>query len=351
MNKLFFLLFITILISIKSQTNNTQQPNNNQSNQNVQSNNSNNMPNNHPPPQIPNNNLTNQDINLNSTNILNKTNNTDKPGKEFNLTESLIKFFNEMFGSNKTNNTNNDTKTEEQKKIEEEKRKEEQRKREQLEKIRMEAERKQKEREMQRKKQLEKEREEFEKQVENVTISEFTNLYLEAKSGELLYHNLTKPCNLKIIFFLIDTEKTIHLTFNGPNGRGHNTLIKSFRSKSFLYYEYNAQHIGQYTFYLNNYHNSDETEVLFAIIDDSKTNDNLEKKNIDKISGYLNDIDSKINQMKAKQNIINKKTKTHNESINKHNREILIYSIVEVVTMLLVFVMQTCYIKNMVEKL
>ena len=350
MNKLFLLLFAIILINIKSQTNNTQQPNNNQNNQNVQNNN-NNTANNTPPPQQTNNNLTNQSINLNSTNIANATNNTGKPGKEFNLTDSLIKFFNEMFGSNKTNNTKNDTKLEEQKRLEEEKRKEEQRKREQLEKIRMEAERKQKEREMQRKKQLEKEREEFEKQIENVTVSDFTNLFLEPKSGELLYHNLSKPCNLKIIFLLTDSQKTIHLTFNGPNGRGGSTLIKSFRSKNFLYYVYNAQHIGQYTFYLNNYHNSDETEVIFAISDDSKTSDNLGKKNIDKISGYLNDIDSKINQMKAKQNIINKKTKTHNESINKHNREILIYSIVEVVTMLLVFIMQTCYIKNMVEKL
>ena len=344
MNKLFLLLFIIILINIKTQPNNSQQPTNNK---NIQNNNTNtnNPP---PPPQQPNNNLTNQNINLNSTNIANATNTT---GKEFNLTDSLIRFFNEMFGTNKTNNTNNDTKLEEQKRLEEEKRKEEQRKREKMEQIRMEAQRKQKERELERKKQLEKEREEFEKQIENVTVSDFTNLYLDPKSGELLYHNLTKPCNLKIIFLLTDTQKTIHLTFNGPNGRGGTTLIKSFRSKNFLYYVYNAQHIGQYTFYLNNYHNSDETEVIFAISDDSKTSDNLGKKNIDKISGYLNDIDSKINQMKAKQNIINKKTKTHNESINRHNREILIYSIVEVVTMLLVFVMQTCYIKNMVEKL
>ena len=349
MNKFFLFLFILILIGIKTQQNNTENPNINQNNQNIQ--NIQNNTGNNPPPQVPNNNITNQNINLNLTNGTNVANNTGKPEKEFNLTDSLIKFFNEMFGSNKTNNTKNDTKyLEEQKKLEE-KRKEEEKKREKLEQIRMEAERKQKEREMERKKKLEKEREEFEKQIENVTVSEFTNLYLDSRSGELLYHNLTKPCNLIIIFLLTDAQKTIHLTFNGPNGRGGTTLIKSFRSRNFLYYVHNATKIGQYTFYLNNYHNSDETEVIFAISDDTKKSDNLEKKNIDKISGYLNDIDSKINQMKSKQNIINKKTKTHNESINKHNREILIYSIVEVVTMFFVFVMQTCYIKNMVEKL
>ena len=320
------LIFIIIIINIYAQNQNTQ-PNNNQ------------------------NITTNSTMNTQNNTAMNNTG--KKPEKEFNLTESLIKFFNEMFNnSNKTNKTNNtDEKSAEAKRLEEQKILEDKKRKEKMEQIRIEAQKKQKEREKQKKLQLEKEREEFEKQIENITISDFTNLYLDGKSGELLYHNITKPCDLKIMFLLTDSEKTIHLTFNGPNGRGGNTLIKSFRSRNFLYYLYNAQHIGQYTFYLNNYHNSDETEVIFAISDDTKKDEKLGKQNIDKISGYLNDIDSKINQMKAKQNIINKKTSAHNESVNKHNKEIIIYSIIEVITMLLVFVLQTCYIKKIVEKL
>ena len=63
----------------------------------------------------PNNNNNNTNTNIvNNTGILNdQKNNTAK--KEFNLTESLIKFFNEMFGSS---NTTNKTKTEEEKKKE-----------------------------------------------------------------------------------------------------------------------------------------------------------------------------------------------------------------------------------------
>ena len=55
--------------------------------------------------------------------------------------------------------------------------------------------------------------------------------------------------------------------------------------------------------------------------------------------------------MRAKQNLMNKKTETHNDSVNKHNRQIFIYSVIEVITMLLVFVVQTFYIKSIVEKL
>ena len=343
MNKLFLLIFLLLFITIISQSNdqkpiNNQTINNNKQNINLNNSNSKN-----------NNNLNNQTgINSNNTD-----NSTGKPKeKEFNLTESLINFFNDMFGSkNKTNNTEDQAKKLEEEKKLEEKRKEEQKRKEKMEQIRIQAEKTQKEKEKQKQLQLEKERQEFEKQIENISVSEFTNLYLEAKSGELLYHNITKPCNLKIIFLLTDAQKTIHLTFNGPNGKGGTSLIKYFRSKNFLYYVHEAKYIGQYTFYLNNYHNKDETEVIFAICDDSKVDDKLGKKNIDKISGYLNDIDYKINQMKSKQNLINKKTNTHNESVNKHNKEIIIYSIVEVITMMLVFGLQTFYIKSMVEKL
>ena len=74
-------------------------------------------------------------------------------------------------------------------------------------------------------------------------------------------------------------------------------------------------------------------------------------KKLDKITDYLNEIDEKINKMRMKQNIINKKTDAHNESVNKHNKEILIYSIVEVGTMVLIFVAQLFYIKSKVDKI
>ena len=76
---------------------------------------------------------------------------------------------------------------------------------------------------------------------------------------------------------LTDTEKNIHMTFSGPNGKGGSSLIQSFRKKNFLYYTYDAKYVGQYTFYLNNFHNPDETEVIFAVADDSKkTEEKLE---------------------------------------------------------------------------
>jgi len=334
MKKIFFIILTILVISIIAQ-NATDKVNNTQNNDNA----------------------TISDI-INELNdiITNKTgsNSTEKiKEKEFNLTESLINFFTNILGQK--DNTTNKTKdgmniTEEGKKFEE-RRREEEKRREKMEKMRMEVEKIKKEKEQEKKLKLEKEREIFEQQIENLTVSEFTNLYLEGKSGELLYHNITKPGNLTIVFLLTDSEKTIHLTLNGPIKGSNSSLIKSFRAKNFLYYIHYAQYVGQYSFFLNNYHNRDPTEVIFAIYDDSVVDEKLGKKNIDKISKYLKEIDKKFNKMKSRQNIINRKNSAHNESVNKHNKEILIYSIVEVIIMSIVFVIQTCYIKSIVEKL
>ena len=336
MKNIFLISFIILIISINSQPKkpSPKPPNKPQ-----------NKPSNKPTPNP-------KAQQQNQKQISEPKNQTEK--KEFNLTESLINFFNEMFGSS-SNKTNQTQKTEEEKleekKREEQKKKEEENKRKILEQINLEKE-KAELKKKQKRLQLEKEREEFEKKIENISVSEFVNLYLEPKSGELLYHNTTKPCKIKIIFLLTDMERTIHLVFNGPNIRGGSSLIQSFRNKNFLYYEYDAKNVGQYSFYLNNYHNSEETEIVFAVDDDSKkSEEKLEKKKIDKISMYLNEIDVKVNTMSVKQNLVNRKTERHNKSVDKHNKKIFIYSIIEVITMIVVFLLQTCYIKSIVEKI
>ena len=88
MKNVFLFIFSILFISIITQQNNQQRNNNNNT----------------------------QPTQNNQTISNNQKNGTEKPKeKEFNLTESLLNFFNEVFGSdsNKTNKTN----SEEQKKL------------------------------------------------------------------------------------------------------------------------------------------------------------------------------------------------------------------------------------------
>ena len=49
--------------------------------------------------------------------------------------------------------------------------------------------------------------------------------------------------------------------------------------------------------------------------------------------------------------MINKKTDAHNEGVNKHNKSILINSFVEILTMIIILVIQLYYIKKNISKI
>ena len=195
------------------------------------------------------------------------------------------------------------------------------------------------------------EKEQFNKQIEIFTLSDFTTFELPSKSGEFVYYKGVEGSTMKFAFYLSNEEKIIHFKFSGPDGKGASKVYQTFTNKNFLYYEHKVVYPGQYTFYLDNGENSDISEVSFAVKDDLKEDKNIGMQKLDTISEYLDDIDEKINKLRLKQNMINKKTEAHNDSVNKHNREILIYSLAEVGTMVLILVGQLFYIKSKVDKI
>ena len=185
----------------------------------------------------------------------------------------------------------------------------------------------------------------FEKQIEAFTLGEFTTFEIPGKSGEYIYYKITTPCVLTFAFYLSDIEKLISLNLTGPK------IEKKFVEKNFLFYELKIEEQGKYIFYLNNEKNEEKIEISFAIKDSGKKDENIGSKKLDKISEYIEDMDSKINKIRLKQNIINKKTDAHNEGVNKHNKNILINSFSEVLIMIFILVVQLYYIKKNISKI
>lgn len=260
---------------------------------------------------------------LNNTNKKNKT----IPEKEFNLTESVLKYYSNSTNTSniKNNNINNEN-------LETIEQITQQTKTEDLNKVKLE-------------------KEEFNKKIEIFTLSDFTTFELKSRNDELIYYKTDKPCIIKFAFYLSDVEKLIDMNFNGPDGQGGIKQYQVFNKINFLYYEYNATIPGRYTFLLNNHDNSDKVEISFAIKNDLKIDENVGKVKLDSISEYLDDLDERINKMRLKQNMIYKKTEAHNDGVNKHNKQILIYSVAEVSTMILIFIGQLFYIKNKIDKI
>ena len=356
-----------------SQQKNQQAQNNNNKQENVQQKNQQNQNNNKKQESEQQKNAQNQNIPKKENGKPEKPNEKYKKveqpkpkEKPFNLTESLINFFQETFGNNTDDkNKNKDLEKEksaaemeeirkrreaemEQKLIQERerKRREEFEARARAEMIKVENERKE------RKKKLEQEqREAFERQLQNMTFDDYVQINLEKGETESLYLDLESFTKIRLAFILTDEEQRVNFIFSGPNPRGRTSVLYRADNKNYLYYEYETLRKGEYIIELKN-RGSEENELVLVINEKvDKKSDILGSEKIDKISMLLNTIDGNINQLRNKKKIEIRQINSHNDKVNKNNKSIVIYSIVEIFTMIFVFVAQSYYINSIVTNL
>jgi len=280
----------------------------------------------------------------------------NKKDKPFNLTESLINFFQETFGKKDNKTSKEETEEEKQrkkmeeekqKKLEEErdrKRKEEQAK---LEKIKME-EKKQKE----KKEKYINERNEFVKTISNNTFEEVVPINLEKGEKETLYLDLEAFTKIKLAVMVTDSdpEEKINFFFSGPNSRGRTAVIYQLYNKNYLFWEYETLRKGEFFVEITNKGTKDNEIYLLLNKKDEKKDDKIDTQKLDKISMLLNEIDSNVNQLRNKKKIEIKQVNSHNKKVGNNNKWIVIYSIIEIFTMIMVFVIQSCYINSLVNK-
>ena len=301
--------------------------------------------------------------------IINSTDKIEgkKEEKPFNLTESLINFFMETFGStNKTNTTKktNQTKNNEDidddelakireaemknrlRKEKEKQMKEELIKKGTLEKLELEKKKLKEEK-------LKQEQEFFVEVLANNTFEEVVQVYLKKGEKETLYFDLKAKTKIKLGLFLTDSdpEEKVHFFFSGPNEKGRNIVINRFYSKNFFFWEYETVHAGEYYAEITN-KGTKLNEITIVFNDESydKKKDLIDNEKIDKITMLLNNIDNNINQLRNKKKIEIKQVNSHNKKVTENNKWIVIYSIIEICTMLLIFMIQSCYISSMVNK-
>ena len=340
-----FFLFFLLLIQIQSQENKTS------TNQTL-TNNTNNTN------QTKNETIKEKEVNSTEDVIEQLTKGIKKEDKEklFNLTESLINFFKETFGS-KDNNSETESEEEKQrKKAEEEKKKklmeekEKKMKEEQakLEKIQIE-EKKKKEKE----EKFSAERNEFIKMLTNNSFEEDIQLNLLRGEKETLYLDLEAFTKIKIAVMVTDQEQEekLNFFFSGPNSRGRTAVIYQIYNKNYLFWEYETLRKGEFTAEITN-KGTKENEIFFLlnVEKDGKKKDRIDVEKLDKISMLLNDIDNNVNQLRNKKKIEIKQVNSHNKKVTTNNKWIVYYSIIEIFTMIMIFGIQSCYINSLVNK-
>ena len=303
--------------------------------------------------------------NIPSNNTKEELNTTKKEEKKpFNLTESLINFFIETFGnstkkdSNKTKDNNTTDEESERKKREEEmqkrwteerekKRKEIEEKNANLEKIKVENLKKK-----EKEKYYFEARDSFLKLLANNSFDEIIQINLQKGESETLYLDLQSFAKIKLAVMVSDSDpdEKINFFFSGPNARGRNTVIQQYYSKNYLFWEYDTPRNGEYYVEITN-KGTNMNEIFFLFYDSTyKKKDLLDIEKLDRISLLLNHIDTNINQLRNKKKIEIKQVNSHNNKVSENNRWIVIYSIIEICTMILVFMIQSCYINSILNK-
>lgn len=345
-----------------------QQNNNAQQNKNA---NTNIKPNKTQGQKAPKNQTQNKYNTLNNTNINNtipvKNKTEETKEKIFNLTESLIKFFKDTFGSK--NDTDKNKTVNETGKKKEEIESEVRRRQEQIElqRIMQEKERIRREeiemnrkaelvrienkRKEERRKREQEERAKFEALLTNTTFEETIQISLEKGESETLYLDLQSFVKLKMAVLCTDNEDKITFFFSGPDSRGRTSVLYKVYEKNYLFHEYETMRKGEYMVEITN-RGKKQSELFFFVKEHNEIKkDNIDTQKIDKISMFLNEIDSNVNALRNKKKMEIRQINSHNEKVDNNNRSIVIYSIVEIVTMFIIFIAQSYYISSIVEKL
>ena len=302
--------------------------------------------------------------NLNTNGTINETEKMktkEKLEKIFNLTESLIKFFQKNFGNNTENNTKASNVSAEDmeqiKRNQEEQGKrliqERDRQRREYMESRAKAELiklENKKKEEKRKKEQE-ERIKFERIMSNITFEESIQISLAKGETETLYLDLNSFVKLKMAIVLADEEEKVNFVLSGPNSYGRTTVLYKVYDKNYLFYEYETLRKGEYMIEITNRGKDDNELVVLLNEQKQKKKDNIDTEKIDKISMWLNNIDNNVNQLRNKKKMEIRQVNSHNDKVNKNNRSIVYYSIIEIFTMIIVFFAQSYYISSLVTKL
>ena len=184
----------------------------------------------------------------------------------------------------------------------------------------------------------------------NTVFTDSFLVILERGEKEKFYLDLENNTKIIIAFFVSDEEEKIKFTFNGPDTRGKNIALFKISKRNYFYFQFETERKGEYSVELLN-SGSKQNEIDFFVNENvNKTKDSINTEKIDKISLLLDGIKKNVNKLKKrKKNEINM-LNAHNEKVNKNNRSIVVYSIIEIFTMIIILTFQSYYIRSFAKK-
>lgn len=189
-------------------------------------------------------------------------------------------------------------------------------------------------------------RKKFEKLISKFDDDHWINFEINKGSKEIIYEDINDNISFYYAFIINDSKEKIKFTFKEPKTKDEKKGAFYSVTENYFYKKFKTNKNGTYKFIFNNRKNRN-LKVSFALKYRMK-NSNLTE--IDRIGNNMNKISKYLNIMRAKENLINKLTKSQFDAVNKHNKNIVIYGIIEIFSMIIILFVQLFYIKGLVNK-
>ena len=194
------------------------------------------------------------------------------------------------------------------------------------------------------------ERSKFDAKLVKTKFDEVIQISLQKGESETLYLDLNSFVNIKIAFLLTDVEDKVYYLFSGPDSRGRTSILYKAYDKNYLFHEYETLRKGEYIIEITNRGKKECELMLFVKDHNEMKKDTIDTQKIDRISMLLTEIDNNVNNLRNKKKMEVRQVNSHNDKVDANNRSIVIYSIIEIFTMIIVFFIQSYYISSIVAK-
>ena len=188
-------------------------------------------------------------------------------------------------------------------------------------------------------------RKKFEKLISKFDDDHWINFEINKGNKEIIYEDINDNISFYYAFIINDSKEKIKFTFKEPKTKDEKGAFYSV-TENYFYKKFKTNKNGTYKFIFNNRKNRN-LKVSFALKYRMKYSNLTE---IDRIGNNMNKISKYLNIMRAKENLINKLTKSQFDAVNKHNKNIVIYGIIEIFSMIIILFVQLFYIKGLVNK-
>ncbi len=189
---------------------------------------------------------------------------------------------------------------------------------------------------------------EIDKEFAKFDPTDLLSVVLYKLSRKDFYFNITTaPCNIQIAFYVLNEDGLVDMKVKYEDSK---EILKEAKKSNEYITNFQATKNGLIHIQLRNLSKAEIT-VTLALHHDEHKNELFSLNHLTNMISRVNEVNKKAKKLENLKKQYSMKYRYHIDQAQKHNKNILIYSIVEVIIMIGIFILQTRYIIKLTNRL